>query len=54
MTDEKNTQIPDAEAIAQGAEVTKQMVEDYKANAIDMDKMWTGCINQNCRSRPIN
>ena len=40
MTDEKNTQIPDAQAIAEGAEVTKQMVEDYKANAIDMDKMW--------------
>ena len=40
MTDEKKTQIPDAQAIAEGAEVTKEMVQEYKSNAIDMDKMW--------------
>ena len=40
MTDEKKTQIPDAQAIAEGAEVTKEMVQEYTSQNMDMDKMW--------------
>lgn len=42
MTDEKKTQIPDAQAIAEGAEVTKEMAAAYAASSstLDMDKMW--------------
>jgi len=40
MTDEKKTQIPDAQAIAEGAEVTKEMVQEYTSQSMDTDKMW--------------
>ncbi len=40
MTDEQKTQIPTATEIAEGAEVTKEMVQEYKTAGMDMDKMW--------------
>ncbi len=40
MSDEKKVQIPTATEIAEGAEVTKEMVQEYKTSGMEMDKMW--------------